>query len=562
MDASRRSTWRIWLMPLSILAGAALTVFVFTFWIDAGGDLAAFDRLFHPNPESARQAIGNTAEVVSAVLGIAITVVAIVVELASNRYTHRVTELFVGEPVNFAVMGFFVITALQAILVAVVFDHQDLPTDFIPYTGILVALAMLAFCLLIVLPYFAFVLEFLNPISIVDRIRAHTMKIVGRGRTALSMRQAEAVRGIEQLADVGLNSMEHKDKGISMASVDALKAMILEYQALRPNLQADWFRVDGELAHNPDFVSMSDDVLAAVTRRRIWFEMKILRKYQTLYNEALNRMRDINYLIAINTRQLAEHALDTKNDELFELLVKFFNTYLRATVNARDVRTAYNVLQQYRLLAERALNHETGARAVEIARYFKYYGLVGFHATLPFVLETVAYDLCALNELAFDQRSPVHRELLRIFLEVDKESESDIQEVSLRGVRKAQVKLATYYLVNGDEKLAREIFRDMERERRDRLASIRDELLGVRSSEFWEISDRGVNFDYLEPERKEKLLEFFSWFPDLAPLTLSMVPERVPDAAEVAAALSKRRKEREDETMHPVPGAGSDPAED
>jgi len=563
MDAHRRSAWRIWLYPLSILASAALAVFVMTFWIDAGGNLdAAFDRLLHPNPDSAREAISNTAEVVSAVLGIAITVVAIVVELASNRYTHRVTELFVGEPVNFAVMGFFVVTALQAVFVVVVFDHQEVPEDsFIPYLGITVSLAMLAICLLIVLPYFAFVMEFLNPISIVDRIRAHTMKVVGRGRS-LPARQAEAVRGIEQLADVGLNSMEHKDKGISMASVDALKAMVLDYQSLRPTLPADWFRVDGELAHNPDFVSMSDEVLAAVTRRRIWFEMKILRKYQTLYNEALNRMRDINYLIAINTRHLAEHALDTKNEELFDLLVKFFNTYLRATVNARDVRTAYNVLQQYRLLAERALTHETGARAIEIARYFKYYGLVGFHATLPFVLETVAYDLCQLNEMAFDRRSPAQRELLRIFLEVDKESESDIQEVSLRGVRKAQVKLATYYLLHGDEKLAREIFKDMERERRDRLASIRDELLGVRSSEFWEISDRGVNFDYLDPERKEKLLEFFSWFPDLAALTLSMLPDRVPDAAEVAAAISKRKKEREDDTMHPVPGGGTDPAEE
>jgi uncharacterized membrane protein len=562
MDESRRSTWRIWLLPLSVLAGAALTVFVFTFWIDAHGDFQALHRLFHPNPDSAREAIGNTAEVVSAVLGIAITVVAIIVELASNRYTHRVTELFVGEPVNFAVMGFFVVTALQAIFVAVVFDHQPDPAEsFIPYVGISVSLGMLAFCLLIVLPYFAFVLDFLNPITIVDRIRSHTMKLIGRSRLSLSMRQSEAVRGIEQLADVGLNSMEHKDKGISMASVDALKSMVLEYQTIRPGLDEAWFRVDGDLAHNPDFVSMSDDVLAAVTRRKIWFEMKILRKYQTLYNEALNRMRDINYLIAINTRHLAEHALDTKNEELFDLLVKFFNTYLRATVNARDVRTAYNVLQQYRLLGERALRHESGGRAVEIGRYFKYYGLVGFHATLPFVLETVAYDLCALNEMAFDMRSPARRELLRIFLEVDKESESDIQEVSLRGVRKAQVKLATYYLVHGDEPLAREIYKDMERERRDRLASIRDELLGVRSSEFWEISDRGVNFDYLEPERKEKLLEFFSWFPDLVPLTLSMVPERVPDAAEVAAAISKRRKAREDETMHPVPGAGSDPAD-
>ena len=73
MDESRRSTWRIWLLPLSVLAGAALTVFVFTFWIDAHGDFQALHRLFHPNPDSAREAIGNTAEVVSAVLGIAIT---------------------------------------------------------------------------------------------------------------------------------------------------------------------------------------------------------------------------------------------------------------------------------------------------------------------------------------------------------------------------------------------------------------------------------------------------------------------------------------------------------
>lgn len=561
MPASRRSTWRIWLLPLSLLAGTALTLFVFTFWIDARGDLGALERLLHPNPESAASAIGNAAEVVSAVLGIAITVVAIVVELASNRYTHRVTELFVGEPVNFVVMGFFVITALQAIAVAVTFDHDaTAASSFIPYVGITVALSMLAACLLIVLPYFAFVMEFLNPLSIVDRIRAHSMRVIRRSRTSVAMRQAEAVRGIEQIADVGLNSMEHKDKAISMASVDALKAMVLDYQGMRSSLPAEWFRVDGALAHNPDFVSMSDEVLEAVTRRRIWFEMKVLRKYQTLYNEALNRMRDINYLIAINTRHLAEHALDIGNDELFDLLVKFFNTFLRATVNARDVRTAYNVLQQYRLLAERALAHDSGRRAVEIARYFKYYGLIGFHATLPFVLETVAYDLCQLNELAFDRRSPAHRALLRIFLEVDKESESEVQEASLRGVRKAQVKLATHYLARGDEALAREIFEDMARERRDRLASIRDEFLGVRSSEFWEISDRGVNFDYLEPERKEKLLEFFSWFSDLAPLTLSMVPERLPDAADIATAISERRQPRAAETMHPVAGQGEVPA--
>ena len=550
------STLRIWLLPLSILLGFALCIFVFTFLVDTGGEPQLLALFFVPNPSAAADTIANAGEVVAAVLGIAITVVAIIVELAATRYTHRITELFVSEPVNFAVMGFFVVTALQAVFVAITFDQEGADaTGFVPYLGFGVAMFMLAICLLILLPYFAFVFNFLNPIQIVDRIRVHTLRRIARARDAIASRQAEAIRGVEQLADVGLNAMEHKDKGVSMASVDALQAMVLDYQQLRDALPEAWFQVAGDLAHNPDFVSMSEDVLRAVSRRRIWYEMKVLRKYQTLYNEALNRMRDINYLIAINTRHIAEAAIRAGNEELLDLVIKFFNTYLRATVNARDVRTAYNVLNQYRLLAEAALEHDDGARSVEIARYFKYYGLVSFNSKLPFILETVAYDLCALNEMAFDRGSPAAPELLRIFLQVDKESETEVQEASLRGVRKAQVKLATHYLVKGAHAEAREVYRDMERERRERLASIRDELLGVESSEFWEISDRGVNFDYLPPERKKTLHEFFGWFPDLA------APVVRPRASEAPPPMppNSKRAGRDDETLHDVPGVGRDP---
>ena len=521
---------RIWLLPLSILMGAGLSVFVMSYWLDAGNVASLWDRLIDPNPTAGRDALGGAAEVISAVLGIAITVVAIVVELAANRYTHRITELFVSEPINFLVTGFFVISALQAVFVGLMFE--TLPSGvlgFVPRWGIVVSMSMLALCLLLLLPYFAFVFAFLSPIAIVDRIQRHTLKVIGSwARHTIADRQAEAVRGIEQLADVGLNAMEHKDKGVSMASVDALQAMVLDYQALRPALHDQWFAVDGELAHNPDFVSMSPGVLEAVTARRIWFEMKILRKYQTLYNEALNKMRDINYLIAINTRHIAEAALNTHNKELFDVVVKFFNTYLRATVNARDVRTAYNVLNQYRLLAEGALLYEKGERAIEVARYFKYYGQVSFSAKLPFILETVAYDLCALNEMAFDVKSPATDALLKLFLEVDKESESDIQEASLRGVRKAQVKLAAYYLVHGDESAAREIYRDMANEQAARLTSIRDELMAVDSPHFWEITDRGTNFDWMPPECRSRVLEFFSWFGEMLPPHVDTPPSGAP----------------------------------
>ena len=561
----RRSTLlRTWLFPLSILGGAAFTVFVLAAWVDVSGShdpLALVELVVRPNPAAAQAALANAGQVITAVLGIAITVVAIIVELASNRYTHRITELFVREPVNFVVMGFFVVTALQSMFSALMLDNGPGGSGFVPYLSIGISIGMLTLSLLILLPYFAFVFEFLNPVSIVNRIRAHTLDVVKKERTRpRSGARPETVRGIEQLADVALNAMENKDKGVSMASVDALRTLVIDYQAAREGLPEAWFTVDGELAHNPDFVSMAPEVLDEVRVRRYWLELKVLRQYQTLYNEALNRMRDINYLIAINTRLVAEAALRGKNEALVELVIKFFNTYLRATINARDVRTAYNVLNQYRLLAEAALTMERGERAVEIAKYFKYYGLLSFSAKLPFILETVAYDLCALNELAFDKRSKSSRDILRIFLEVDKESEGDVQETSLRGVRKAQVKLAAYYLVKGDEELARVVYRDMASERTERLASIRDELLNVMSAVFWGISDRGRNFDYLDPKRKAKMLQFFEWFGDILPPRASLVRSVTGEMASVApdSAPTPARTSKPDE-LPPADG-GAAPA--
>jgi hypothetical protein len=41
-------------------------------------------------------------------------------------------------------------------------------------------------------------------------------------------------------------------------------------------------------------------------------------------------------------------------------------------------------------------------------------------------------------------------------------------------------------------------------------------MLRITSKQFWEVVDRGTNFDYLDDARKEKLREFFAQFPALA----------------------------------------------
>lgn len=534
MNDRSPSIARIWLIPFSILFALSVGLFAVTHLWDAsagGPAVHVLDLLLRPSPAAAANTLANASGLVAALLAIVLTVVAIVVELASNRYTHRVTELFVAEPVNFAVMGLFVATTLEATWVTMTIDPTAGGNGFVPYVGIGVTMGLLSLCLVILLPYFNFVFAYLNPIQIVQRIRQHTLDVIRASAPsgAVHASQEEAVRGVEQLGDVALNAMQHHDKGVSMAAVDALWDLLRDYQALRAGLPEAWYRVDGALAHNPDFVSMDPDVLAGVAERRIWFEMKVLRQYQMVYGEALHRMRDVDYVIAINTRLIAEQAVADGRRELLHLAMKFFNTYLRATINAQDVRTAYNVFHQYRLLAQALLSHEDGRYAAEIARYFKYYGLAAYGAKLPFILETVAYDLCALNEVAHERGARVADELLRIFLRVDRRSEGEVQEASLRGVRKAQVKLATYYLARADERRARLVHEDMAAEDPQRLASIRDELFSQRSPEYWEVIDRGVNFDYLAPERRAKLELFFGWFPRL-PSARAVLISQAPDA--------------------------------
>lgn len=519
---------RVWLQPLAPLAAASTLLVLLSWALDSTDRSAPFLQVItNFDADRAEQVLSSVGQVVTAILGVAISVVAIIVELASNRYTHRITELFFRAPVNFAVMGLFVLSGIHSIWVALMWHETHHPVR-----ATLLSIVLMTVSMLLLLPYFAFVFDFVNPLNIVSRIRRETMSAVSSApaRLTLTATNADLIQhaasdGTEQLADVALNAMANHDGAIAMSAVNALGELARDYLGVKSSLPLHWFQISDHVAHDPDFVSMSRDVLDQLARDRSWFEFKELRQLQTVYQSALGSNREICYVVSIHTRELAERAMELCDPRVVELCVKFFNTYLRSTINARDVRTAYNVLNQYRLLAEAALLRGEGRYAIEIARYFKYYGQLAFHMDLGFVLETAAYDLGALNELAFDLRATERHELLRNFLQVDKEGEGASREASLRGVRKAQVRLATYYLLHGDEGAAREVFVDMRNEKPARLASIRDEMLAISSRDFWEVTDRGSNFDYIPPDRKRRLLEFFAWFGDtLAPPRTSLIP--------------------------------------
>jgi hypothetical protein len=520
-NSPRRKTL---LYPLLFLGGIALAVFLVFYLIDwfiLKPHENPFRILFRFDVDTLQNALGNMAQVVAAILGIVITVVSIVVQLAATRYTPRIADMFFRDRTNLGVLGFFVVACINAVWVSVSVDK-----DFLPRVSIIFTMTLVTSSLLLMVPYFAYVFDFLDPDRVVGRIQEQAVQsALGQGPRALSggsinERQRRALTGVEQLSDIAINATSQKDKAIASGSVDAIKDLAVAYLAQKRRVPADWFHIGPAIRQNPDFVSLAAESIADIDHKKIWLEYKILRQYQAIYSESLGQMPDVNYLIAINTRYIGEAALAASDEEALSLAVKFFNTYLRATLNAQNIRTAYNILNQYRQLAERALEMKQTALVSDIAFFFKYYAQIAHNFDLGFITETVAYDLATLCERAFELQAPSHDAVLKLLLEVDKEPESQAQEKSLRGVRKAQAKLASFYLVAQarnprGEAYARQIFDDMRDEQPERLRSICDELLRVESKDFWEVIDRGTNFDYVDATRKAQLKVFFSWFPSL-----------------------------------------------
>lgn len=110
----------------AVIAFTALLVTTVILWL-LTSTLGSTDLQFLDDPlqwlrllesQAAFDTLGNAAEVVAAVLAIAITVVAIIVELAANRYSHLITRLFIHEPLNLVVLGLFVVTTLQCVWTA------------------------------------------------------------------------------------------------------------------------------------------------------------------------------------------------------------------------------------------------------------------------------------------------------------------------------------------------------------------------------------------------------------------------------------------------------------
>ncbi|MBP9208081.1 MAG: DUF2254 domain-containing protein [Kofleriaceae bacterium] len=510
-----RTSHRLWLVPVLVLASIALVGFVAVYLLDvfvtggAGGGGGGLGRFFSFDPDMITDALPALAGMTAAVLGIVITVVSIIVQLSSERYTG-VAQMFLRDRVNVAVMAYFVVVCVCGVFLSLSVKH-----DWVPRAAVAVMMVATAVGLVMMLPYFAYVFRFLEPTNLIDRIRAQAVDGLTRGAASREAERAQAAQApalaaMEELTDLTSNSISGKDKIIASRAVDSICDFVLQYMDAKPRFHAEWFKLGADIRDNPDFVAMDPESLADLERNRTWLEWKALRQYLGIYAEAQGAMPDINYLIAIDTRYIAEAAAKHGDQAVIDVCYRYMNSYLRAALNARAVRTAYNVLNQYRLLVEAMIRAGQREQAVEGVRHMIYYGRTSFDMQLGFVTETVAYDVSSLCEFAHTVAArDLDERMLTMFLELDQPLRTRRQESALQGIRKAQLKLACFYLAVGDAPRAQRIADDMAGEEPERMAAIRAQLEKVEAKEFWEIIDRGRNFEYMPDRQRAQLARFF-----------------------------------------------------
>ncbi len=515
---------RLWLVPMVFLAAIALLVFATFYLVDfnwTGGEKLSRDATnaskyyVHFDPGNIGDALTGLAGMTAAILGIVITVVSLLVQLTSERYTG-VAQMFLRDRTNRGVMIYYVVTCVVGVATSL-----SLKNDFAPRATVMVVMIATAVGIVMMLPYFAYVFRFLAPTNLVTRIEEQAVNDVVAAATerdpeAILDGQAPAISALEELTDITSNSIGGKDKIIASRAVDAIKDFVVRYLEVKNRAQPAWFKIGEGIRDNPDFVAMDPESLRELEADHTWLEWKALRQYLGIYAEAQQEMPDINYLIAIDTRYVAEAALAKKDRPTVELAFRFMNSYLRAALNARAVRTAYNVLNQYRLLVETMIKSGADDLAIEGVRHMIYYGRTSYDMQLGFVTETVAYDVSALCEFAHStmpasvSRADLDDKMLAMFLELDQPLRLKRQESGLQGIRKAQIKLACYYLMAGADDRAKKVALDMSGEDRSRLDSIKEQLSKVESKEFWEIIDRGRNFEYMPPKQKDQMEKFFA----------------------------------------------------
>lgn len=464
--------------------------------------------------------LNTNAAALTSAMAVLIALVLLTVQLTAQRYSFSVIGIFVQDPVNAVLIGLFIITIVFNLWLGLILKEL-----YLPGFGTLLAMGLMTLCFALLPPYIVYLFDVIRPDNILDHIQQKFLRAVQpvEGFRRIEQQRAVATRRISQMGDIAQTAVNLQDSAVARHSVWVLYWSLASYLERKRTLSSGWFSVEEH-----QFRGRHELLVREIEETMIWVEVQMLDELREVFYATLNTMHDVNNTVALVLRLIGEKAIDRDDHGLFTAVSKYFNTFLRAAINQGDVRAGYHVLYQYRLLADTALGSRPDL-TVQISHRLSYYGDAAAGGPLLWMSAAAAYDLRILaeNAQARGASNEVVAAIVSDVIDTVRRGEAK-QSPALPQLYKMVVALGAYYLHHNELDDVKVLSQALAGVPRPLLVRAAAELNAVDDPVFWELTDRVVNFDYVEPDVRARLAEFV----EMAPLTAPTVDDAIrPGAA-------------------------------
>jgi hypothetical protein len=447
----------------------------------------------HASAPMVRTLASSIATAYNTQIALLLTFIALAIPITANFYTPKLIEIFVRDPVNLFVLCSAALLAGHALFaVSISFDAW---TGQLPFY---IAVGAAVFGWVLLLPYYFYVLSFVDPLTIIKRVHLRLkleLEDAARGRHPVAKSQQRVNQRIVNLGSVLLRAVDRADRDVVF---DSIKAHMLELERLRavkPRLPDAFFRVDNRI-----LIGASAEAIEILSRGRIWMEHRIATHMLLAFKIVLGKMPDGVSAMAAAVMDEADAEARDANPEVFRLLVRLLNSFVRESIKRKDNANAYIVVFNYRTLIRRLLD-DAPTEVPTLIRHFAYYGRFARKQGLPFIHELIGYELASLAETAYDKRAEVAPDLLEALIALEGVETS-------AGSVKSRALLAAYFAERGMPELEA-VERSLRAVPREALQEALSEIMGATEPVFWEMTDRGTDLDYVEPARREQVRRVF-----------------------------------------------------
>jgi hypothetical protein len=428
------------------------------------------------------------------VLAMLLATIGLAIPLTANMHTPTLIDVFLRDRINRVVLSFMALGAAHVLWVDYIIGPK-----FAPLWAIRVAVYMALLGWAILIPYFFYVVRFLDPARVIARLSqelVHMLDEVVAGRRDPLSAQADVAERLDQIGTIIIKSLDRSDREVAREGVWAVKQLLDAYAIRKARLPPAWFPVD-----RADFAGFSAEALEMLCENHTWFEMKCLLQMSLGYQVALSKASDTVSAFSDANRVIATRAAERGETEALKLGIKFFNNFLREAAKTKNVHALYDVYHQYRVLAKDLTDRPEMLR--EIARHFIYYAELARQNGILFAPQIVAFDLGFVVRRAFEAGSAAADELLDTTLAMPHRRGDDVHVM----VVKAKLMLGGFLVGQGRaDAVARVRASLADVDGRVIDAATRDMLAAERS--FFEVTDRQINLEFVPPERREPLQKF------------------------------------------------------